>query len=194
MRTRLLALVLLVAAVATLVIAAPRSTKSSYIYKRGDSTYMSGSLDDLKALQGRYGTEFVWTRQGGREYVITDRAVLDSVRAAFAELDAKERPLKEIERHLEPHERELDRIERRVDDLDDELEDEDLPESTRATLERQLQVAEDEMRKVEDRMRGLEQELERVEREMERFEEAAEAKFERIVERAIDDGKATRVD
>jgi peptidoglycan hydrolase CwlO-like protein len=193
MRTRLLAFVLLLAAVATIVIAAPDSSQTSYLYKRDGNTYLRGNLDDLKEVAGRSG-EFVWTRQGGREYLITDRAVLDSVRAAFAELDAKKQPLKEIERRLQPHERELDRVERRVDELSDALDDEELTESTRANLERQLHAAEAEMRAVEEGMRSLEEELERLERGMERIEEAAEAKFERIVERAIAAGKATRVD
>lgn len=194
MRIRLLASVLLAAAVALIVVAAPGSTESTYIYKRGDSTYMRGSLDDLKALSGRHGSEFVWTRQGGREYVITDRAVLDSVRAAFTELDVLEKPLKEIERRLDPHERELEKVEHRMDRLSDQLDDEDLPESTRTNLERQMEAVEEEMRRIEDRMRGVEREMERFEKEMERAEEAAEKKFEQIVARAIATGKAKRVD
>ena len=194
MRTRLLAFVLLAAAVSLIVFAAQGSSQSSYIYKRGDSTYLRGSLDDLKALLGRYGNEFVWTRQGGREYVITDRAVLDSVRNAFAELDALQIPLHEVEERLKPHDRELDKVERRMDALSDELGDENLPESTRATMERQMEAVEEEMRQIEDRMRVIEREMERLEKEMERVEEAAEEKFERIVERAISQGKAKRVD
>jgi prefoldin subunit 5 len=194
MRTRLTVFVLLLAAVALIVIAAPGSTKSSYMYKRGDSTYLRGSLDDLKGLTGKHGNEFVWTRQGGREYVITDRAVLDAVRVAYTELDALEKPLHELEKRLRPHERELDRVEQRMDALSDQLGDEDLSESTRDAVERQMRAVEDEMRQVEDRMRVVEREMERFEKEMDRVEEAAEAKFEKIVERAIAQGKAKRVD
>ncbi len=193
MRTRLLAFVLLLAAVATIVLSAD-SSKSSYIYMRDGQTYMRGNISDLEALAGRSGKEFVWTRQGGREYVITDRAVLDSIRAAFAELDAKKQPLEDVEERLEPHERELNRVERRIDDLSEQLDDEDLAESTRANLERQLETAEEEMRKVEAGMADLEREMERLERELDHIEDAAEARFEQIVQKAIAAGKGTRVD
>ena len=193
MRTRLLAFALLLAAVATIVLASD-SSKSSYIYMRGGRTYLRGSINDLKALSGRNEKELVWSRQGGREYVITDPSVLATIREAYADLDAKQKPLKAIEERLKPHERELSRVERRIDDLSDQLGDEDLAESTRATLERQLDAAEDEMRKVEAGMADLEREMERLEREMDHIEEAAEAKFEQIVQKAIAAGKATRVD
>lgn len=69
--------------------------------------------------------------------------------AAFAELDALEKPLKEVEKRMRPHEREMEEVER---------------------------------------------EMEGLEKEMDWAEETAEARFERIVERAIAEGKAKRVD
>ena len=194
MRTRLLAFLLLLAVVATIVIASPHSSgKTTYLYKRGDSVYLNGNVSELENL-GDYGNEFVWTRQNGRSYVITDPAVLATIRAAYAELDAKEKPYKDIERRLRPQERELERIEERVDELGDQLDDEDLSESKRAALERQLHDAEAEMRQVEARMRDVEKELERVEKEMDRLQDAAEERFERMVDQAIAAGKAKRVD
>jgi predicted RNase H-like nuclease (RuvC/YqgF family) len=194
MRTRLLAFALLAAVLATAVLAGSRRDAWAYIYKRNGSLSMSGNIEGVKALSGRYGDEFVWTRQGTTEYVITDRAVLDDVRGAFRELDSYEEPLRKLEERLRPHERELEKLETRLDAVSDQLDDEDLPESTRATLERQMEGLENEMHAIEQRMHGVEEEMDRLDDKMERIEDAAEEHFHKIVEQAIASGKAKRVD
>lgn len=192
-KTLLVLLVVLIAAAATVLSA---REKMSYIYKRGDTTYMrsDGDLSNLKAIQKRYGSEFVWVRDGGDTYVLTDPAVLASIRGIFSELDRLNAPMREIEERMKPHEREMEKIESRLDAVTEQLDDEDLSDSQRDSLESKMHGIEAEMRQVEKRMNEVERELDRMEREMDIQEEAAEKRFEDVVTRAIRAGKAQRAD
>lgn len=171
--------------------------RSSYVWKRGDSSSMMmihGDLDDLGRFKNQWGNEYVWTRQpNGQQYVITDRAVLTEVAAAFAALNAAEAPMREVERRLRPHEREMNKIERRLDAIADQLDDEYLPESQRDELERKMRAIEEEMERVEEKMEVMEREMERIETIVDAEADKAEAKFEQIVDRAIRGGVAKRV-
>ena len=195
MRTRTIALALVItAAVATLLTAGNRM---SYFYKRGDigMSRISGSLDQIGKISRQYGSEFVWVSINGREYVIRDAATLAEVRAAFRDVEALHPEERAIERRLKPLEDELEEIEDRVDDAGDRLgDDDDLSDAEREALEEKLRVAEREMRDLEQRMRPIEREQERLEKESERREKIAERQFEKIVERAIAKGIAKRVD
>jgi septal ring factor EnvC (AmiA/AmiB activator) len=197
MRTRLIALALLVSAVVTgVLIAGDRPT--SYIYKRGDSlhTRISGrfAFDRIGPISKKYGNEFVWVRMNGGEYLIRDANTLAQVRQAFRHLDELEPELRAIERRLKPFEREFEEIEERVDTLGDSLDDDDLSESERDDIENKLRDAEEKMRAVEEKMRPVEREMERLDNESERREVIAEKQFEAIVERAVERGLAQRVD
>lgn len=191
MRTRLIALALLVSA-SVLMTAKDRFT---YIYKRGDSsiTRISGSFDQIGKVSKKYGHEFVWLRMDGRAYLIRDAVTLAEVRNAFRHLEEMEPSMREVERRLKPFEREFEKIEERVDELSDSFDD-DLSDSERDAIEDKLRDAENEMRAVEAKMRPVERELERLEKESERREEIAEKRFEEIVERAVRQGVAERVD
>jgi predicted nucleic acid-binding Zn-ribbon protein len=195
MRTRLLAFALLLFAAAAGVLTAGDKSMS-YLYKRGDSSYMrmNASIDRIGAVAKKYGNEFVWVRSNGRSYVIRDAATLAEVRSAFGEVDAMEPSLREAEKRLKPFEKQMEAIETRVDAFGDQLDDENLGESTRDAIEAKLRDAEDALRGVERQMAGVERETERLERESEKREEAAEERFERIVERAIESGVAERAD
>lgn len=192
MRTRLIALALLVFA-AVLTTAKQRFT---YIYKRGDSTHarISGAFDRIGEVSKKYGNEFVWLRMDGRSYLIRDAGTLADVRNAFRHLDEMEPSLREVERRLRPFEREFEKFEERVDALGDSLDDERLSEATRDDIEEKMRVAEEKMRAVEEKMRVVEREQERLEKESERREVIAEKRFEEIVERAVKQGIAQRVD
>lgn len=195
MRTRLIALALLVSAV--VLTTATAKDRFTYIYRRGDSsiTRISGSVDQIgKMVKKSYGNEFVWLRMNGRAYVIRDAATLAEVRNAFRHLEEMEPSMREVERRLEPFERELEKIEDRVDELGDSLDDDRLSDSARDAIEDKLRDAEEQMRAVEAKIRPVEQELERLEKESDRREEIAEKQFEGIVERAVRQGVAERVD
>jgi hypothetical protein len=197
MRTRMLALALLLSAsVAGVVTAAGRNM--SYIYRRGDVgfTRISGAgISHIGAVSKKYGGEFVWVRVDGRNYLIRDAATLAEVRNAFREVEAMDPTIRDVERRLKPFEQRMEDIEERLDaisDIDDD-EDENLSDSQRDELERKMRDAERDMREVEQQMKPIERELERLERESERREKIAEDRFERIVERAIGSGIAERV-
>ncbi|HYO78259.1 MAG TPA: hypothetical protein VE010_17495, partial [Thermoanaerobaculia bacterium] len=88
MRTRLLAALVLTAAATTLAAA---DRLDSYVYKRPDGTSImriNGSLGDIKSIAKRYGNEFIWAKEGNRQYVVKDAGVLAEARTVFAKLDA----------------------------------------------------------------------------------------------------------
>ena len=187
-------LFLLLVALATSMMGAEQF---SYIYKRGDHTHIrsSANIEKMVALSKRWSGEYIWLKRNGKEYLIRDAAVLAEVRNAFAELHAYEPKLRAAEERLRPVERKMDRIEERMDDLSDRLgDDDDLDSATRGELERQLREAERELEEVERTYGPAERETERMEREHDRLEEIAEERFEKIVFRAVDQGKAERVD
>lgn len=197
MRYRLLAVLLLAAAAVAGTFASFGDSRTSYVHRRGDRTTMmtiSGGIPDLNALTRRYGSEYVWARQEGREYIITDAAVLAEVRAAFAKLDEVEAPMRGLEERMKPHEREMEKIESRLDALADQLDDEDLSDSARDAIEEKMQAVEKERQAVEDRMEVVEREMETLSDRIERHAEAAEAQLEQLVNRAVRSGKALRLD
>lgn len=187
-------LLLLLATLTTTITGADRF---SYIYKQGDHTHIrsSAGIEKMVALSKRWSGEYVWVQRNGRQYLIRDAAVLAQVRAAFAELHAYEPQLRAAEERLRPVERKMDRIEERMDDLSDRLsDDDDLDSATRADLERQLRQVELEFQALERSYVPAERETERMEREHDRLERIAEERFEKIVLRAIEEGKTERVD
>lgn len=181
MRRLLLPLLLLV----TTASAADRYS-FSYIYKRGDQSHLrtnGGDIDSLVRTSKRWTGEFVWLRRDGRNYLIRDAAVLAAVANAFADMHALEPRLRAAEEKRRPVEAKMEVVEERLDRLSDENGD----EAERRKAERAMQALEDEHRIVE-------RAAETLEKEMERREELAERKFGQIVIRAIETGKAQRVD
>ncbi len=167
MRARLLALTLIIAAAAL----AGSPDRFAYVYKRGDDSILrvNGSLDHYLKIAKRWSGEFIWAEIKGRQYLIRDAAVLAEAQQAFAPMNALGPALRAAEEKVRP-------LEERYDAMQDH--DEDNP--ALPALERQLQAAE--------------REAERLDEEMERREAIAEAKFEKIVLRAIETDKAKRVD
>ena len=169
----------------------------SYIYKQGDHTHIrsNAGIESMVALSKRWSGEYVWVKRGGRQYLIRDAATLAEVRKAFAEMHAYEPVLRAAEERLRPAEKKRDELERQMDRISDRLGDEeDLDRATRRDLERQLRQLEQEFERVEPGYAAQERETERMERELDRLERIAEARFEKIVVRAIDQGRAQRVD
>ena len=178
----------------TMAVTAVADESLSYIYKQGEHTHIrsNAGIESMVALSKRWSGDFVWVKQGRRESLIQDPSVLAEVRAAFAELHAFEPTLRAAEEKLRPLERRMDALEEKVDHISDTLsDDEDVP--NRAALEADLRRFEQEMRSIEGGYRAAERETERLEKEEERLEHLAEAKFEKIVLRAIAEGKASPV-
>ena len=92
---------LLVLVSATALFSAPNPAQNAasshdfhrYVIVNGDNTTGSWDSEDsspnVHALRARYGDRFAWLREGGREYIITDAAVL-------AELDKAMEPQKRV--------------------------------------------------------------------------------------------------
>lgn len=196
MRTRLMALALLVSAVLASVIVAANAP-ISYIYKRADRGYIRISnqfYDGLGKLSKKYGDEFVWLRMNGRNYLIRDAKTLGEVREAFRHVDALDPSMQAVERRLKPFEKEIETIEERIDTFSDSLDDERLSEAKREAFEEKMREAEEAMRAVEVKMRVVEREMERLEKEIEKRQAVAEERFQKILVRAVDQGIAERVE
>ncbi|HYL76319.1 MAG TPA: M56 family metallopeptidase [Bryobacteraceae bacterium] len=67
--------------------ATPRDkAQDSYVIVHGDSMTMSGSSEDLqhvRALQDKFGDEFVWFRHSGKSYIVRDKATVRAARELF---------------------------------------------------------------------------------------------------------------
>lgn len=178
MRIRLLALTLLVAATAM----AGSRDRFSYVYKHGSrsTVRIGGSFDHYPREAKRWSGDYIWLYRNGNGYLIRDAGVLAAVRGAFAQVEALEPKMREVEARFNPIERKYEALEEKMDELSDR--DEEDP-----ALERAMHAIEADYKKAE-------REVEAVEKEMDRREEIAEKKFEEIVIRAIDQGKAQRVD
>ncbi|MFP5246671.1 MAG: hypothetical protein ACLGH0_08245 [Thermoanaerobaculia bacterium] len=179
-------------AVATLVLA---DGKFTYIFKRNGQTYMrmnATSIAEIELNAKRIADRTIWVNRGGKQYLIRDAAVIAEAQNAFRELDKLEPAMREIEERMRPFEAEMDRFEEELDELTDSY-DEDAEERVR-DLEDKIRDAEVKVREAEKKVRVVEREMEELERKMEKLEVVAEAKFEKIVEEAIDKGLAERVD
>ena len=178
MRNRLLALTLLLAATAM----AGSRDRFSYVYKHGgrSTVRIGGSFEHYPRDAKRWSGDYIWLYRNGNGYLIRDAGVLADVRGAFAQVEALEPKMREVEARFNPIERKYEALEERMDELSDR--DEEDP-----ALERAMHAIEADYKKAE-------REVEAVEKEMDRREEIAEKKFEEIVIRAIDQGKAQRVD
>ena len=164
MRAALLALSLLIAA------SCFASDDFPYVFQRGKGSILrvQGSIESFTRIAKRWSGQYIWVRVGGRDYLIRDAAVLAAANAAFAEMDAMQPQVRAADARYRPIAEKFEAIE----------DDEDHPN----------------YRELERAYEAAEREVERLEDEMERREAVAEKKFEKIVLRAIDGGKAQRVD
>jgi hypothetical protein len=162
--------------VAFLLIAAicNASQRDSYVlhFGRGNSTTISGSLEDSNAVRGSLSGDYLWIRHNGRAYVITDRARLAEAWDYFApqrELGPKQRAVADETR----------KVERESDALEDAQDDHALTRAEQVRLE-ELHAQERELSRREQALDDREEELDRI----------AEAKLWQLVDRAIREGAA----
>lgn len=172
------------------------SDRFTYVFAEGvpNQTRSSGRVEDIVRIAHRYSGTYVWFRLGGREYLVQDAATLAAAKSAFAELAPLEAQAREGERRARPFERRMDELEKRIDRLSDKISDEELSDSVRGSLEDQMRDLEREMRLVERETESIERQNERMDQEMERVERIAERKFEEILTRAVEQGRAQRLD
>src|SRR5712671_5854517 len=119
-------------AVALLLIATicNASGRDSYVlhFGHGNSTTISGSLEDFNAVRGTLSGDYLWIRHNGKAYVITDRTRLAEAWDYFA----PERELRPSQRAIADETRKL---ERESDALEDAQDDRALTRAERARLD-----------------------------------------------------------
>jgi DNA repair exonuclease SbcCD ATPase subunit len=161
-----------------------------YIFSRSGQTRIHAGDMDLHsalALKDRWSGDFLWTRQGNREYLITDPAVLHEASALFARADALEPEYRAVRARLRPLEQREEQLELEKDRLEDQEDD--------------LTLAEERRRdELTGQLRAIAEQIERFEREEERLDlrqDALEAEAERalapLINRAMRNGLARRV-
>jgi hypothetical protein len=164
-------------AVLFVLAAAAAEARDSYVlhFGAGNSTTMSGSLEDFTAVKDTLTGDYLWVRRDGRRYVITDRARLAEAWDYFAP-----------ERELRPQQREIERetrkLERESDSLEDAQDDRQLTDHQRARLD-ELHAQERDLGRRERALDQREEELDRI----------AEQKLWQLVDRAIREGLARMV-
>ena len=103
----------------------------TYVLVSGSQTIINGpnvSMDFALAKRDLYGSDFLWFRKDGREYVIHDAATLDRVNAMFERARALKTEMKKLKWEMRsPNQRESVRqrqeeIERERDALEADAE------------------------------------------------------------------------
>jgi hypothetical protein len=148
--------------------------RDAYLLHDGDTRItISGdsSLDSIRALNQKFSGDYLWVRRAGKEYLIRDPVLLDRMRALFAP-----------EHALAPQQAAIAREEKDLDHEEDALDDDEHDEKTSARLSDIHTRQEDISRR--------ESELDRREEELER---QAEAALWPLVDDAIRDGSAVRL-
>lgn len=155
-------------AVLLVLASAAAEARDSYVlhFGAGNSTTISGSLEDFNAVKDTLGGDYLWVRRDGRRYVITDRAKLAEAWDYFAP-----------ERELRPQQREIERETRKLERESDALEDMDDRKLTARERDRldELHAQERELSRRERALDQREEELDRI----------AERKLWSLVDRAI---------
>jgi hypothetical protein len=164
-------------AVLLVLSAAVAEAHDSYVLHvgAGNSTTISGSLEDFTAVKGTLTGDYLWVRHDGRRYVITDRARLAEAWDYFA-------PERELRPQQKEIERETRKLEQESDALEDAQDDRQLTAHDRARLD-DLHAQERDLGRREHALDQREEELDRI----------AERKLWQLVDRAIRDGVARMV-
>lgn len=165
----------------------------TYVFMHGSSNIISGSsmsLQSALAKRDTYGSDFLWFRDHGKEYVIRDEATLDRIDHLFDAAHAFDPEAKRIERELRPLERRETELDDRIDELTDR-EDED-PKLT-AAEEQDLDRLRSEIEMVRSRMRPLERQEEEIDHKRDAAEHDAERRMVPILDEAIRSGVANPV-
>lgn len=162
----------------------------SYVLMDGDMTMVSGgSLDITSAVAKRqtYGSDFMWVRIDGREYVIRDATTLARIDSLFAPARASDPDMERLHKRMRPIEKRERQLEREADALSDrEDDDAALTPAEKA----RLQTLNRQLRDVESQLRVLEREEDALDKKRDAHEAEAERQMWPLVEEAIRSGVA----
>jgi hypothetical protein len=161
-------------AVLLVLVAVAAEARDSYVlhFGAGNSTTISGSIEDFTAINRTLSGDYLWVRHDGRRYVITDRAKLAEAWDYFA-------PQRELRPQQKEIERETRKLERESDALEDAQDDRQLSSRERSRLD-DLHAQERDLGRREQALDQREEELDRI----------AERKLWQMVDRAIREGSA----
>jgi bla regulator protein blaR1 len=164
----------------------------SYVLVRGSNQLTSGpniSLDTALQKRDAYGSDFLWFKKEGREYLIRDAATLARIQALFDRARVEKPEAKRIKHELRPLEDRESQLDREIDRLTDR-DDDDKPLT--ADEERRLDSLRSEMRDLHTKMRTLERQEEEIDRKRDALEAEAEREMLPILDEAIRTGIATK--
>ena len=164
----------------------------SYVLVRGSEHMLTGpdvSLNVALARREAYGSDFMWFKKDGREYLIRDAATLDRIQGLFEPARAYKPEAKRVRHELRPLERRESELDREIDALTDRDEG---PPLTAAEEDR-LRDLRREMEGVQRGMRALERQEEEIDRKRDALEEDAERRMMPILDEAVRSGVAKPV-
>jgi DNA repair exonuclease SbcCD ATPase subunit len=165
----------------------------TYVYTQGDhsrSVITRGSLENVLRVRRELSGTYIWVVRDRHEYVIRDPGILGEVKKAFGPLEAFSPQQEALRAKMHPVERRADAIEREMDRLYDRDEDDD---ALTAAEEDRLRQLERRFREIEVELRQYEREESRLDDIEERLEEEFEAKLDKLIDRAFDQGLAQRL-
>jgi hypothetical protein len=153
MRTIVLALAVAAAPAALACDSPSDSNAATFILRDGDTTWMIGSMKDLKRVKSklRGPGPALFVRLDGAEYVIDDAATVDRARAMFQDSDPIDAKQEALERDMEALERRQEALEEREDAREDDEGERD--EAAHAKLdeeERALDLRQEELDALQD--------------------------------------------
>jgi phage shock protein A len=164
----------------------------SYVLVRGSEHMLTGpdvSLNVALARRDAYGSDFMWFKKDGREYLIRDAVTLDRLDRLFEPARAYKPEAKRVKRELRPLERRESELDRQIDALTDRDEG---PRLTTAEEDR-LRDLRRELAGVQRDLRTLEQQEEEIDRKRDALEADAERRMLPILEEAVRRRVATAV-
>ena len=156
----------------------------TYVLVHGSTTIISGSTASIeRALAKReaYGSDFIWFRDRGQEYIIRDEATLERIDHLFDAQRAFDPEAERIRRELRPLERRESKLDHEIDALTDRDEGPELTAAEKETLEDLRR----EMAVLRPKMRDLERQEEEVDRKRDAAEAEAERRMVPILEEAV---------
>jgi hypothetical protein len=161
----------------------------------GHTSYVTGmDIDDFVALRKAQTGDFLWFRDDGKRYLVTDAGVLDAARKALQPTDEVRREMKDVNVRLKPYEEreeQIDREDSALEDAEDALEDRD--DAERRRLETRRHEIEAQRRALRSERRPLEEEERRLETREREIEIVVDAELERLADDALRRGLARLV-
>src|SRR5437588_12603538 len=90
----------------------------SYVLVRGSEHMLTGpdvSLNVALARRDKYGSDFMWFKKDGREYLIRDGGTLDRIEGLFEPARAYKPEAKRVRGELRPLEQRESELDRQID-------------------------------------------------------------------------------